>query len=188
MARRSLRLNPHAPLVVDTRELGRQAGSLHRVARTVPAPPMLGVGLLAVPEGSTLELDLRLEAVVEGVLVTGRISGSLTGECGRCLDPVEDTFDVRFQELYAYGDGAQQREDPDEALCLVGDFLDLEPALRDAVVLSLPLTPLCSADCPGLCGQCGAQLRDDPAHTHDRHDPRWAGLQTLAQGQHEEEF
>src|SRR4029078_11729203 len=76
------KLDPRAPLVLDTRELGRRAGSQHQVSRSVPAPADLGIEVLRVPEGSPVELDLRLEAVMEGVLVTVSGSGALCGECG----------------------------------------------------------------------------------------------------------
>ena len=62
---------------------------------------------------------------------------------------------------------------------LEGDLIDLEPVLRDAVVLALPLRPLCRDDCPGLCAECGARLADDPDHGHETVDPRWAALQGL---------
>jgi uncharacterized protein len=78
-------LDPRAPLVLDTRELGRRPGSQHQVKRTVPAPADLGIEVLRVPEGSPVDLDLRLEAVMEGVLVTGSASAELAGECARCL-------------------------------------------------------------------------------------------------------
>ena len=65
---------------------------------------------------------------------------------------------------------------------LEGDLVDLEPLLRDAVVLSLPFQPLCREDCPGLCTECGARLADDPGHQHeDAIDPRWAALRGLTQ-------
>ena len=85
--------------MLDTRELGRRPGSQRQVTRTVPAPADLGIEVLRVPEGSPVDLDLRLEAVMEGVLVTGSASAGLTGECVRCLEPITDEVDVRFQEL-----------------------------------------------------------------------------------------
>ena len=70
----------------------------------------------------------------------------------------------------------------DETSLLEEDLLDLEPLLRDAVVLALPFQPLCMDDCPGLCTECGARLADDPDHSHDAPiDPRWAGLQQIQQ-------
>jgi uncharacterized protein len=174
------KLDPRAPLVLDTRELGRRPGSQREVSRTVPAPADLGIEVLGVPRGSQVEVDLRTEAVMEGVLVTGTAKAALEGECARCLEPISDEIEVRFQELFVYDD---QGVDPDEELevsMLQGDLVDLEPLLRDAVVLALPFQPLCSEDCPGLCPDCGARLADDPEHAHEEPvDPRWAALAAL---------
>ena len=172
-------LDPRAPLVLDTRELGRRPGSQREVSLKVPAPPDLGIEVLRVTEGSPVELDLRLEAVMEGVLVTGIAHTALTGECVRCLEPLTDEFEVRFQELFVYEDHALPEED-DEVSTLEADLVDLEPLLRDAVVLALPFQPLCMDDCPGLCPECGARLADDPDHAHEAAiDPRWAALAAL---------
>ncbi|WP_300406032.1 DUF177 domain-containing protein [Nocardioides sp.] len=173
--------------MLDTRELGRRPGSQREVSRTVPAPADLGIEVLYVAEGAPVELDLRLEAVMEGVLVTGTATADLEGECVRCLDPIVDELDVSFQELYVYDDSRDSRgqasdEEEDGVSKLEDDLCDLEPLLRDAVVLALPFQPLCEEDCPGLCTECGAQLRDDPDHSHDAPiDPRWAALGSLEQ-------
>ncbi len=153
------------------------------MSRSAPAPADLGIDVLGVPEGSPIELDLRLEAVMEGVLVTGTARVQLEGECSRCLDPVEDDLEVELQELYAYDDEHDMPEEEDEDVSrLDGDLLDLEPLVRDAVVLSLPFRPLCRDDCPGLCAECGAHLADDPEHHHgERIDPRWAALAQLTE-------
>jgi DUF177 domain-containing protein len=181
-------LDPRAPLVLDTRELGRRPGSQREVSRTVPAPADLGIEVLGVPEGSPVELDLRLEAVMEGVLVSGQARAELEGECVRCLEPIHDDVEVTVQELFCYED---QGVDPDEELevsMLQDDLVDLEPLLRDAVVLALPFQPLCQDDCPGLCAECGARLADDPAHGHDAPvDPRWAALADLTDNPHDEQ-
>jgi len=167
--------------VLDTRELGRRPGSQRRVSFSAEAPAELGIEVLRVPEGSPVELDLRLEAVMEGVLVTGTAKAGLEGECARCLEPVDDTVQVDFQELFLYDDRESTEDDQDDDVSrLEGDLLDLEPVLRDAVVLALPFQPLCRDDCPGLCVECGARLADDPGHRHDEAvDPRWAALQGL---------
>jgi uncharacterized protein len=176
-------LDPRAPLVLDTRELGRRPGSQRELSRTVPAPADLGIEVLHVPEGSPVELDLRLEAVMEGVLVTGTTQASLTGECVRCLEPISDEIEVRFQELFVYEDHALPEEEDVEVSTLQNDLVDLEPVLRDAVVLALPFQPLCEDDCPGLCPDCGARLADDPDHTHEAAvDPRWAALADVETG------
>jgi DUF177 domain-containing protein len=172
-----MRLDPRSPLVVNTHELGRRPGSMRTLDLTVPAPEDLGVELIGVPAGSPVEVQLRLEAVMEGVLASGRAQVTLSGECARCLDPIEDDLDVTFQELYVYPESDAEE---DEASRLDGELLDLEPALRDAVVLALPFRPVCSEDCQGLCLECGARLSDDPGHAHDESiDPRWAVLTTL---------
>ena len=79
-------------------------------------------------------------------------------------------------------------EEDDEVSTLQDDLVDLEPLLRDAVVLALPFQPLCEDDCPGLCAECGARLKDDPDHAHDEPiDPRWAGLAALKQDQQDQD-
>src|SRR4051794_4684112 len=182
-----VRLDPRAPLVLDTRELGRRPGTERHVTRTVPAPADLGIEVLRVAEGSPVELDLRLEAVVEGVLVTGTAHAALSGECVRCLDEISSETTVDLLELFVHDGedlgpeassrGADETEDG-ETSRLEGDLLDLEPVLRNAVVLALPFQPLCREDCPGLCVECGARLADEPGHAHDAAvDPRWAALQ-----------
>ena len=171
--------------MLDTRELGRRPGSQRQVELTVPAPADLGIEVLRVPEGSPVDLDLRLEAVMEGVLVTGTAHAALDGECARCLEPIHDEIEGRFQELFVYAEHQTPHDEDDEVSTLEGDLVDLEPLLRDAVVLALPFQPLCEDDCPGLCPDCGARLKDDPDHTHEEPiDPRWAGLTAL---QHDEQ-
>ena len=176
-----MRLDPRAPLVPDTRELGRRPGSQRLVSFSAPAPADLGIEVLRVPEGSTVDFELRLEAVMEGVLVTGTAQAELEGECVRCLAEIHDTVVADFQELFAYEESDTARAGDDEdAGRLEGDLLDLEPLLRDAVVLMLPFQPLCREDCPGLCIECGARLADQPGHRHEEPvDPRWAALQDL---------
>jgi uncharacterized protein len=176
-------LDPRAPLVLDTRELGRRPGSQRMVSFSAPAPEDLGIEVLQVPEGSPVEFELRLEAVMEGVLVTGTARAALEGECARCLEDIHDDVVADFQELFVYdgSDTAVDEQDADVSR-LEGDLLDLEPLLRDSVVLTLPFQPLCRDDCPGLCVECGARLADDPGHQHQEPvDPRWAALQGLAE-------
>jgi len=175
-------LDPRQPLVVDTTKLPRQPGATRALKRTVPAPADLGLELIRVPQGSDVELDLTLTSVSEGVYVSGNIRGSLTGECGRCLEEISESFDVPIAELYAYADSTtEETTDEDEVGRMQGDLLDLEPAVRDAVVLTLPTNPVCRPDCPGLCSECGARLADLPAdHSHEAADPRWAALRNLS--------
>jgi uncharacterized protein len=179
--RTTARLDPRSPLVIDTRELGRRPGSMRTLSRSFPAPGDLGVvDVVGVPAGSPLDLDLRLESVMEGVLVSATAQAEVAGECVRCLDPISQALEVTLQELYAYpGREHDVADDEAELPALEGDLIDLEPVLRDAVVLALPLRPLCRDDCPGLCSECGARLADDPDHGHEKVDPRWAELQGL---------
>jgi uncharacterized protein len=176
-------LNPRAPLVLDTRDLPRSPGAMREVSRTIPAPKDLGLELIGVPAGADLGLQLRLESVSEGVLVSGEAAAPLRGECGRCLREINSTLSVEFQELYAYENSTtDDTTDEDEVGRVQGDLIDLEPALRDAVVLSLPTNPLCREDCPGLCPECGGHWDDLPAgHSHRTVDPRWAALEGFAE-------
>ncbi|GAB3971690.1 DUF177 domain-containing protein [Streptomyces sparsus] len=164
---------------------------MKKLSRTVEAPKHLGIEVIGVPEGAPMKLDLRLESVMEGVLVTGTARAPLTGECVRCLEPLEQECEADFQEMFSYPDADDRNraaaagddaEEEEEGLSLEGDLFDLEPVLRDAVVLSLPMKPVCREDCPGLCAVCGARLADDPDHQHDDAvDIRWAALQGLAE-------
>ena len=177
---------PRGALVFDMRTLGRQAGSAKAQQLTVPAPDDMRLELARVPVGADMQLDVRFEAVTEGVLVTGSVIAPLAGECARCLAPLASSVAARFTELYLYTRDRHDKHDrfdenteqDDEELHLDGDLLDLEPVLRDAVVLALPMSPLCREDCPGLCVECGVPLADaGPDHGHeDVPDPRWAAL------------
>jgi len=170
------RRNPRGPLVFDTRTLPRRPGSARTETRTVPAPADLHTGLARVPEGADLQLDATLESVTEGVLITVTAVSPVVGECARCLEPVPQTIEVLCRELFSYEQGAGDVDE--DGYALDGDLLDLEPVLRDALVLALPLAPLCRQDCPGLCVECGALLAQaGPEHGHESAiDPRWAGL------------
>ena len=166
------------PWRLDLRELGRRAGSMQEIDRTAPAPEGWRVELIGVPAGAEVRLRLRLESVMEGVLVSGHVEVPVAGSCARCLEPFEDTLELDIQELYAYaGSTTEATSEEDEVRRIDGDFLDLEPLLRDTVVLNLPLAPVCTENCAGLCVDCGQRLDDLPAdHHHEIVDARWAGL------------
>ena len=166
------------PWRLDLRELGRRAGALQEIERTIPAPEAWKVELIGVPAGADVQLRLRLESVMEGVLVSGQVEAPVSGQCARCLEPVADTLELDVQELYAYaGSTTEATSEEDEVRRIEGDHLDLAPLVRDAVVLTLPLSPTCTPDCAGLCVDCGERLDDLPAdHSHEVIDPRWAGL------------
>jgi uncharacterized protein len=177
-AQRRSTVNTRSLFVLDTREVGRRPGSRKDYERVVAAPAHLGLDMIGVPHGAPLDLAVRLESVTEGVLATGTVTGQLRGECGRCLIGFTDRLDVEFVELFAYPNSATDATtDSDEVSRLEGDHLDLEPVVRDAVVLSFPLTPLCQPDCRGLCPDCGERIDDLPeGHSHTQLDPRWAAL------------
>jgi uncharacterized protein len=166
------------PLVFDTRDLG--PGAARTLTRSVPAPEHMGVEMARVQAGAELDLDVQLEGVSEGVLVTATVTGPLAGECARCLEPFTSAIKVRFQELFALAAVAGQADDADADDSYRLDdsgLLDLEPALRDAVVLELPLSPLCEQGCPGLCAECGIRLADaEPGHGHEERGAMWAAL------------
>lgn len=172
-------LDSRNPLVFDTRDLA--PGVARTLTRTIPAPDYMGVELARVQPGVELELDIQLEGVAEGVLVTATVSGPLVGECARCLEPFESAIKVRFQELFTVaGDPGRGEvaEDADSYRLDPSGLLDLESALRDAIVLELPLSPLCEDACQGLCVECGIRLADaEPGHRHEQRGTMWAALQ-----------
>jgi uncharacterized protein len=139
--------------------------------------------------GTEVKLNVMLEAVTDGVLVTAEATAPVIGECARCLEPVTSTVDVIFRELYEPDRGPQAlASEPDDDVdrrFMHGDLIDLEPAFRDAVVLALPLAPLCRSDCEGLCPECGTPLAQaGPGHSHGgATDPRWAALNQLDLGE-----
>jgi uncharacterized protein len=176
--------SPRSPLVFDIRTLGRQPGTARSESRIVPAPADLRVAMACVPVGADVKLTVLLEAVSEGVLVTAEAAAPVTGECARCLEPTASSVEVAFRELYEQDQGPPDAADDSDRRFLQGELLDLESAFRDAVVLALPLAPLCRPDCTGLCVECGVRLADaGPEHYHDRPlDPRWARLGQLDLG------
>ncbi|MDT5074551.1 MAG: hypothetical protein QOH82_3871 [Mycobacterium sp.] len=179
---------PRSPFVLDISRLGRRPGSMVALEETVPAPFRIGIELIAIPEGAPVELDLRLESVSEGVLVSGTASAPTEGECARCLTPVSGDVEITLTELYAYPDSATEATTEEDEVGRVvsdssGDTVNLEQPIIDAVGMELPFSPLCRDDCPGLCPECGAPLADfegdvEP-HRHDVIDPRWAKLAAM---------
>ena len=151
------------------------------VAETVASPSRIGLNLVSIEAGAPVELDLTFQSVSEGVLVTGTVAAPTTGECVRCLSPTTDSISIQLTELFAYPESATEATtEEDEVGHVVDDLVDLEQAIVDAVVLELPLSPVCREDCPGLCPSCGVLLATaEPGHHHDVIDPRWAKLAEL---------
>ena len=161
---------PVSPFVLAVHDVIHRPGELRERELDFSAPEQFGEGAAVVPTGSEMHISARIEGLHEGILLTGRVETTAIGECVRCLDPVSIPVDVDLQELFAYVS--------DEAFdyTVVEDRIDLEPLVRDAVVLALPFQPLCRPDCPGIDPRTGdkrdvsAGLGDDPR------DPRWAAL------------
>jgi uncharacterized protein len=181
--------NSRSPLAINIARLGRRPGSMMTVQQSVPSPSRIGLDLVAIPEGADLDLDLRIESVSEGVLVTGTVRAPTTGECARCLTPITGEVEIDLTELFAYPDSTTEATtEEDEVGHVVNDTVDLEQPIVDAVGLALPLSPLCGPDCPGLCPECGIPLSSaEPGHSHEQIDPRWAKLASLKQGLAEDE-
>jgi uncharacterized protein len=134
----------------------------------------MGQGAASVPAGEVIELNLRLESVHEGILATGEVDSTAKAECSRCLEPLDLAVEVDFQELFAYS--LEQEDD----FLVQDEKIDLEQAITDAVVLSLPFKPVCSEDCLGLCSECGMKLAEDPEHVHQAQvDSRWSELESF---------
>jgi uncharacterized protein len=173
-----------SPLMLDISRLGRRPGSMITVQQTVPSPSRMGLDLIAVDKDAPLDLDLRIESVSEGVLVTGTVSAPTSGECARCLTPITGEVEIDLTELFAYPDSATDETTDADELGRVGasgipDTVDLEQPVVDAIGLALPFSPLGGPDCAGLCPECGVALATEPGHHHEQLDPRWAKLAGL---------
>ncbi|CDP83584.1 MULTISPECIES: YceD family protein [Mycolicibacterium] len=179
------RTGSRSPLVIDVSRLGRRPGSFLPYQETVPSPVRIGVELVAIEKGAPLELDLQLQSVSEGVLVSGTVSAPTVGECARCLTELTGDVQIELTELYAYPDSTTDETTEADEMGRVGgsgqaDTVDLEQPIIDAVGLALPFSPLCRPDCPGLCPDCGVALATaEPGHHHDKIDPRWAKLAAM---------
>ncbi|WP_431969549.1 YceD family protein [Nocardia sp. bgisy134] len=180
--RAASRRKTDAGFVLDIRSLGRRPGTMRELQRTVTTAEKIGLDLVAIPEGAEVELDLQLQAVSEGVLVTGTVIAPTAGECSRCLEPFTDEVRLHLTELFAYPDSTtEQTTEADEIYRMDDDLIDLEPVVVDAIGLELPLQPLCTPDCAGLCPECGVRMAIAGSdHGHEILDPRWAGLAKFA--------
>ena len=164
----------HTPFTVNVYDLMHRPGEHREKQLDITLPERMGEGLISVPEGEKVHVDLRLESLGDGILALAEVETTAVGECGRCLEPMELDLQVEFQELFAYSlDEAFDYEVQD-------DHVDLEPLIRDAVVLALPFQPVCRPDCAGLDPETGAHLDEPLPEPAEELDPRWAALQNLA--------
>ena len=168
---------PHViktPYTVDVYDLMHRPGEMRDRSIDIVVPEEFGNAMIGMKAGSELRVELRMESLHDGILVSADIDGTAAGECGRCLIDIEQAVQVEIQELFAYSSDEAFEYEVHE------DTIDLEPVIRDAVVLSLPFQPVCQEDCLGLCPQCGVRLLDNPGHEHKNPvDPRWAALGSL---------
>ena len=159
---------------VPVNDLTRRPGQMNELELDIELTTPMGQGAATVPVGEVIELNLRLESVHEGILATGEVDSTAKAECSRCLEPLDLAVEVDFQELFAYS--LEQEDD----FLVQDEKIDLEQAITDAVVLSLPFKPVCSEDCLGLCSECGMKLAEDPEHVHQaQNDSRWSELESF---------
>jgi uncharacterized protein len=159
---------------VDVRDLLGQPGASRQVVVAEPVED-LATEMARVPPEAPIRVDVLLESVVEGILVSGPVTGEISYRCARCLKPFTARFAVEVAELFSPG-----ARDEEEAYPLGDDgALDLEPMVRDAVILSMPFSPLCRPDCLGLCERCGGDRNLGECNCGPEVDPRWAALGQL---------
>jgi len=168
----------NSPFRINLHELPRRAGEMREYNLKFPAPERIGTPLLGIDAGTELAILIKAESVDDGVLISGSVQSSAHGECGRCLEPINEEIEQNFQELFLYESRKSDNpEDDEEIFSMEGDEADIETPIRDAVILTMPLNPLCDLECEGLCSECGEKWANLPAdHAHDVIDPRWKGL------------
>ncbi len=160
--------------LVPVHELMKRPGLMRELELDIPLAEPIGTEVVAIPAGESVEVELRLESVHEGVLATGEIFADAKTECSRCLDAMNLKIEVDFQELFAYSYSS------DDELLVTNDHIDLEQVVIDSVVLSLPFQPVCTKDCLGLCAECGIRLSEEPDHKHENVvDARFEALKDL---------
>lgn len=161
------------PFLVLVADLIHRPGSRRRIALEGPVAE-IRVGTSAVPEGSKVRVDALLEWVQDGILVSGKVVSPWKGECRRCLQPVVGGSRTDVKELF------ELHPVDSESYAIRHDHLDLEPLVREAASLDLPIAPLCSDDCAGLCAECGQDLNEATcACPAPERDERWAALDAL---------
>jgi uncharacterized protein len=168
------------PFLVEIAALRREPGSSRRVEIEAEMEG-LATSASSVLAGSTVRIEALLESVSEGILVTGRLTASWEGECRRCLEHAVGPIEVEVRELCV-----EVPDDEETTYPLDGDLLDLAPIVHDACILELPLAPLCSEGCLGICPECGANRNTERCACQAPTNPRWAALSALATGEGEQ--
>lgn len=163
-----------SPFVFSVHDLVHKPGQMREYQLELQLSGPIGTETARLEAGDTVDLDLRLESVHEGILATGEVFGDASAECSRCLDPLTVPVEVDFQELFVY---SLHSEDD---FAVEDEHIDLEQVILDAVVLNLPFKPICNSDCLGLCATCGERMADNPLHVHEAEiDSRWNELKKL---------
>lgn len=192
-----------SPWSISVAQIASRAGQSKHVDMDCPAPSGIGDNIIGVSEGSTVHVDGSMDSIADGLVLTGQITAPVHAECIRCLKPINKDWHVDVVAFFPFnadvaGRGSykstQASRDDDVDIVAEEDesedtyplspgsaFADIEALIRDNLVESLPLQPLCQEDCQGLCPQCGINLNDNPDHDHDLTDIRWAGLEGLRQ-------
>jgi len=184
---------PRSVFIFNTHDLPHRAGEMREYELNLRISEPLGLELLAVNAGEVIEVDLRVQAVEEGVLATGSVIATASGECTRCLKPITWPIDEDFTELFYYqvhgnrqpkksfNSKSMDSEDidstEDDLRFMDGDDIDLEPVIRDAIILNLDVNPLCQEDCPGIEATQGKNWSYLPSdQIQSPQDPRWSAL------------
>jgi uncharacterized protein len=169
------------PFLVHVARLRRNPGATsHEVRRgpVVLAGPLdeLGIdpGRSVVPLDAEAECDITLRAFTGGLDAVGTVRAPWVGICRRCTAPVAGELSIAVNERFVEAPIAE-----DELYPMVDDTIDLGALVRDAIVLDLPMAPLCREDCRGLCPQCGADRNESECECVAPPDPRWANLDVL---------
>lgn len=163
------------PFTVPVRDIVHRPGEMRELQIDAVVDEGFGIAVIGVKDGETVHMDVRLESLHDGILVSADVDTIAKGECVRCLDDIEQRIEVEIQELFAYSE--------DEAFdyTVIDEHVDLEPLVRDAVVLALPFQPVCRPDCPGLDPETGERLADFPDRKPTEVlDPRWSALAGFA--------
>jgi uncharacterized protein len=161
------------PFVVQITDLRRAIGSRRDYEVEGPLGDLELSGAQP-PPGAHAVAKVKLESMAgDAVLATGTVTAPWVGECRRCLGEARGTVEAEVRELF------EERADDEDIYPLRGDQIDLEPLVRDAVLLELPLAPLCAEDCAGLCPSCGVAADQGCDCVQDDRDPRWAALEQL---------
>jgi uncharacterized protein len=145
-----------SPFVFPISDLLSDSGSRRAVA--VDTSIAWGVEMAAV--GPNLKAELVLENASGVLVVRGQAETTLQLTCDRCLTVWSEDLDIEITEALGFdvdGDG----------YALDRDTADLEPVLRDALLLEVPLRPMCRDDCRGICATCGADLNTATCPGHD---------------------